>query len=150
MKNYNTAKMVFNFLFVLGWIVVLLGAVSFIASLGDDFITALSFGGSICTVGIINITIAQIGLAQIDTAENTYELTQLFKQFLTQTVVKATPSSGLDHLPEDKLVSGGAVKTYKGYRIEYGAGKSEFLVEGVKFMGIFAAEKHIDALRKSE
>jgi NADH:ubiquinone oxidoreductase subunit 4 (subunit M) len=90
MKNYDMAKTMLNLLSILGWIVVLLGAVISIILLDDGLLVALSSGGVVCAIGFVNIAVAQMGLAQIDTAENTAEMKQMFEQLLIQSGVKTT------------------------------------------------------------
>ena len=93
MKNYNVAKTMLNLISILGWIVVLLGAVVSIISLDNGLLAALSSGGIVCAIGFINVAVAQMGLAQIDTAENTAEMKHMFKQFLIQSTVKPIDQS---------------------------------------------------------
>jgi hypothetical protein len=150
MKNYNIAKNILNLLSIFGWLIVGCGVIGFLATITDGILNALLFVGVASAVGFINIAIAQMGLAQIDTAENTSELTLLFKQYLAQSVVKTAPNLGAEYQPQNKPTSGDAVKIYKGYQIIRGNEKREFFVDGVKLMGIIAAEKHIDALIKSK
>ena len=150
MKNYNIAKNILNLLSIFGWLIVGCGVIGFLVTFTDGILNALLFVGIASAVGFINIAMAQMGLAQIDTAENTSELTLLLKQYLAQSVVKTAPNLGSEYQPQNKPTSGDAVTIYRGYQIIRDNEKREFFVDGVKVTGIIEAKKHIDALIKSE
>ena len=150
MNKYDIAKNILNLLSIFGWLIVGLGPVVFLFTFNDSIQNALIFVGVAAVVGFINIAIAQMGLAQIDTAENTYELKQLFKEHLTQFAVNTARTVSSDDRSEPNEFSSETVKFYKGVEIKRGTGKREFFVGDVKVMGVIAAEKYIDNLIKSE
>ena len=150
MNKYNIAKNVLNLLSIFGWLLVGLGAIWFLFTFNDGIQIALIIFAATAVVGFMNIALAQMGLAQIDTAENTHELKQLFKEHLTQFAVKAAPTVNLDDRSRPNEISSDTVKFYKGFEIKRGPGKREFFVGEVKVMGVIAAEKHIVKLLKSE
>jgi len=82
MRNYATALGLLGLLEVFGWIVVGLGALAFAINLmnGAPIQAAIGIGlGGIIT-GLVLVAVIQIARAQIDTAENTAEATEILRR----------------------------------------------------------------------
>ncbi|WP_085307940.1 hypothetical protein [Planktotalea arctica] len=151
MQNFDIAKRMLVVLVIVGWVVVALAVLGFLSSLFGSaketaeigFAIALLASGALALFGLVIIAIAQMGLTQIATAENTGEMLRIMRK-QTQSVSTATapvmsaPSSGLKKTKE----VGSAIKTYKGYLIT--KAKNGVEVSGNEFSNVLAAEKWVN------
>ena len=75
MQSFNTAKFVLAFLMVVGWSIVTVSIVVFsfaaVGTFSNDSNMMLGISLVSAVFGLVNVAIAQMGLAQIATAENT-------------------------------------------------------------------------------
>ena len=136
MGQFSTAKRVFSFLVFFGWVVAAIGVLIFILTFKqmDHWVLAAASGGSIFISGIFTVVAAQMGLAQIATAENTAAILAA----LTRNNQQSAPV-----LTRNKKADSDLIKTYKGYEIIRSS--SGVTVSGVEFAGVLGAEKWIDS-----
>jgi hypothetical protein len=146
MGQFGTAKGVFEFFILVGWLVAALGVVLFVYVLvvsGIDKIVALSC----CLIfvsGIFTVAAGQMGLAQIATAENTAAILAALTENNPNSAPVEAPTPTVARTTHDtKRDVSNLIKTYKGYEIiRYHSGVT---VSGMKFGGVLDAEKWIDS-----
>ena len=156
MGKFEVARSVLRALAMIGWGVIALSALTLAAYLfnspdGTSFLIAVIAAGLIAVFGFIIIAVAQMGLAQIATAENTGEMLKIMKAQLgtpeTQVANTKTRPSSAPAPNSGKTAVGSVIRTYKNYEIiKIGSG---FSIEGKEFSDIFAAQKWIERNPKS-
>jgi len=154
MQKFEIAKKMLGVLIVIGWGVVALAIFALVASITTDsqqavrigFTGALLGSGALAMFGLVIIAVAQMGLAQIATAENTGEMLEIMrKQDQSGSQEKQTARPGTKPISPNIIKSndvGASIKTYKGYRIVKAQDGVE--VDGQAFENLFAAEKWIN------
>ena len=136
MGQFGTAKRVFSFFVTIGWVIAAVGALVFIfifIELGFDTF-AIASGCLTFISGVFTVAAAQMGLAQIATAENTAAILAA----LTRNDQQSAPG-----LTRNKKADSDLIKTYKGYEIIRSS--SGVTVSGEEFAGVLDAEKWIDS-----
>lgn len=146
MKSYSAANGVMSFLEIVGWVIVALAAVIVVAgasgSLGRaDPVTAILAAVPVAFGGLLLVAMAQIGKAQVDTAQNTARVAQLLQAMADGQKV------AVERGVQMPALSPGAVgsELYRGkmiYRTPEG-----YSVGTQTFESVRAAQVHIDALR---
>lgn len=154
MQKFEIAKKMLGVLIFIGWGVVALAIFALVASITTDsqqavrigFTGALLGSGALAMFGLVIIAVAQMGLAQIATAENTGEMLEIMrKQDQSGSQEKQTARPGTKPIFPDYIYNndvGAAIKTYKGYLIVKAQDGVE--VDGQAFDNLFAAEKWIN------
>lgn len=143
--NFAVAKVLFNLIAGVGWILLLGGGYLILS--GNNPGMGIVGGAGLVAMGAVTIAVATMGLAQIQTAENTAELARLISQGASpQGQVRKSPShdASSSGIMSMKLPEENVLKTYKGHRIIKTA--SGVSVDGDLFSGVLAAEKYIDSL----
>ena len=147
MGQFSTAKRVFSFLVFFGWVVAAIGVLIFILTFKQmgHWVLAAASGGSIFISGIFTVVAAQMGLAQITTAENTAAILAALTRNNQQSAPVLTGNSQqiAPVLTRNKKADSDLIKTYKGYEIIRSS--SGVTVSGVEFAGVLGAEKWIDS-----
>ncbi|MCA2012420.1 hypothetical protein LCM17_13055 [Cereibacter sphaeroides] len=142
MQRYSTARSLNQVMIALGWLTIAFSAIVLIVA----FQRAGALGALVTAVptaigGLVLVALAQMSLAQLDTAENTAETVTLLQQLVKAGKASSPAPVNTPHNPSAPRV-GDAVKTYKGRRIiRENAGVS---VDGREFGNVIAAEKWID------
>ena len=149
MGQFNTAKVVLTFVIALGWLVVALGVAAFVYLLTIGLVGALSAFGILAS-GLITVAVAQMGLAQIATAENTAAIYSLLaqnkdgindKQRISGNTLGVTYTKGLVKNAGDRI------KAFNGYEIMKAEGGVS--VDGETYLNVLAAERAINEKIKS-
>jgi hypothetical protein len=156
MGKFEIARRVLGALAVIGWGVIALSALALTVYLFDapnetSVLIVVIAAGLIAVFGFIIIAVAQMGLAQIATAENTEGMLKIMKAQLgtpeTQVANTKTRPSSAPAPNSGKTAVGSIIRTYKNYEIiKIGSG---FSIEGKEFSDIFAAQKWIERNPKS-
>jgi len=149
MQSFQTAKNLLLILIYIGWASVALCAIGAISAINQTDLPAIYIivgAASLSVVGFLIVGIAQMGLTQISTAENTGQMLDIMRRqgeiASLETPVRktsTTPKTGKTVGPKNV---GSAIKTYKGYLITKAEEGVE--VEGETFPNLFAAEKWIN------
>jgi len=151
MRQFNTAKVVLEFIIALGWLVVALGVLAFVYLLTNDGIGgALWAFGIILASGLITVAVAQMGLAQIATAENTAAIYSLLAQYKDGIVDKQRSSGntlGATYTKGLVINAGDRIKAFNGYEIMKAEGGVS--VDGETYPNVLAAERAINEKIKS-
>lgn len=150
MGQFNTAKVVLTFVIALGWLVVALGVAAFVYLLTNiGLVGALSAFGILAS-GLITVAVAQMGLAQIATAENTAAIYSLLaqnkdgindQQRISGNTLGVTYTKGLVKNAGDRI------KAFNGYEIMKAEGGVS--VDGETYPNVLAAERAINEKIKS-
>jgi hypothetical protein len=142
MQSFQTAKNLLTILMYVGWAFVALCVIAgFVAMNETNVLLALIGAGLLSVVGFLIIGIAQMGLAQIATAENTGQMLEIMRKQSSVTRQEmpvnepdTTPIPSTNVSPKDY---GAANKTYLGYLIT--KTESGVNVEGYDFASAAAA-----------
>ena len=150
MGQFNTAKVVLEFVIVLGWLVVALGVAAFVYLLANiGLIGALPAFGILAS-GLITVAVAQMGLAQIATAENTAAIYSLLAHNKDEIVDKQRSSGnalGVTYKKGLVINAGDRIKAFNGYEIMKAEGGVS--VDGETYPNVLAAERAINEKIKS-
>lgn len=145
MKNYSAASGVLSFLEVIGWLTVALAAVVAVAGIvgvggRPDPVAGILAALPVALAGVLLAAVAQMGKAQIDTAQNTGRMVELLKA-QADAATRAAPEMGA------RPVTGGAVSSefYRGKTIYRTA--DGYAVGAQIFETLDAAKDHINTLR---
>lgn len=131
-RTYGTGKTVLGFLQFIGWLMVGLGALTALLPYLDSAtrvttpMIGIIIGVVIASYGLLVVAISQIGLAQIDTAENTSRILE----HMRSSTVRSAPS-----------LKSNLIKNFKGREILSAA--DGCTVDGVNFDNVLMAEKYI-------
>ena len=146
MGQFGTAKTVLSFLALLGWVLVGVGVIAFLVVLSQfGFLQALS-AIIIVAMGMFIVATAQMGLAQIATAENTAELLKVVSGsngISKQPMANQSGGYATTQRSTAPKVAGDRVKTYKGFEIL--KAESGVSVNGNHFKNVLEAEKWISS-----
>ena len=150
MGQFNTAKVVLTFVIALGWLVVALGVAAFVYLLTNiGLVGALSAFGILAS-GLITVAVAQMGLAQIATAENTaaiYSLLAQNKDGINDTQRISGNTLGVTYTKGLVKNAGDRIKAFNGYEIMKAEGGVS--VDGETYLNVLAAERAINEKIKS-
>ena len=150
MGQFNTAKVVLTFVIALGWLVVALGVAAFVYLLTNiGLVGALSAFGILAS-GLITVAVAQMGLAQIATAENTaaiYSLLAQNKDGINDTQRISGNTLGVTYTKGLVKNAGDRIKAFNGYEIMKAEGGVS--VDGETYPNVLAAERAINEKIKS-
>jgi hypothetical protein len=144
MQSFQTAKNLLSILMYVGWAFVALSVIAgFVAMSETNVLLAFIGAGLLSVVGFLIIGIAQMGLAQIATAENTGQMLEIMRKeaqigYLKRRANKTSTTPNSSNDTSDKIE---VIRTYQGYLITTAPDGVE--VEGEPFPDIFAAEKWI-------
>jgi hypothetical protein len=97
MRNYVTARAFTNAVEILGWLGIVVGLASGAMAFGRGLVEAMMVMLPIIVPSVAMITVAQLGRAQIDTAENTGKLVALMDRLVSD--VRASPLSDRPEKP---------------------------------------------------
>lgn len=133
MRDYSTARTVLSVISFLGWLMI--GAALFVGlfALPKAGIGVIGVAIPIAAAGMIVIAVAQLGMAQIDTAINTRELCNILRNSGTAPSQTSFPQPRHD----------ATVKTYKGVAITRSS--SGYMAGGNLYPTVIAAERGIDS-----
>lgn len=143
MQSFQTAK---NFLYALmyaGWAFVALCVIAGFVAMNETNVIFELIGGGV--VGFLIIAVAQMGLAQITTAENTGQILEIMRAHSNSKLPDVRTSSVSKEINKssgllEKQV-GTIVKTFRGYEITKAS--TGCTVDGFEFPHVLAAEKWI-------
>lgn len=152
MSSFQTSKSVFQFLTIVSWGIVLLGVLAVLREMvdGRNWYSVVAVT-PIAMTGILTVVAAQMGLAQIATAENTAALVELMRRDNAQSGmaghVKGQPSAApIATAVRHSQASlgrkvGEKIKTYQGFEII--KAHDGVTVEGRPFENVLQAERWI-------
>lgn len=148
MRNYETAKTLLGFMTFLGWAAIVAAAVIFVTMVGTfPFGAILGISLIVAVQGMVVVVMAQMGHAQIETAENTRDFVTLLRE-MSRTGVVSQRSDGHNTAspmkPSPSPNDGGMlVEGYKGYTIRRNkAGRPT--VNGRVFQNVLEAKEWIN------
>jgi len=138
MTRYAAARSLLSFLSLLAWLVILAAAFAAFGALrGGGWPLALAIGVSGVAAGVLLLAVAQMALAQIDTADNSFQQVAMLER-----LVHSATASPAANGPRRDYTPGQLIKAYRGFGIiREAVGVS---VEGRPFANVLAAEKWID------
>jgi hypothetical protein len=148
MENYGVAKGFLSFLIWIGFGIVALAIVVTLYAWDQElgFFPGFLVGLGIALVGLLNVAVAQMGMAQIAAAESSAAIYWL----LAKKEGLATPAAGLSAVrPDvaavrlDVAAAGKTIKTFKGYAIVREV--EGVSVNGNKLSGVIEAERWINS-----
>ena len=135
MTRYTAARSLLSFLSLLAWLVILAAAFAAFGALsGGGWPVALGIAVSGVATGVLLLAVAQMALAQIDTADNSFQQVALLEKLANRAAAEPTAQRGSS--------PGQMIKAYRGFGIiRESVGVS---VEGRPFNNVLAAERWID------
>ncbi|MEQ9241264.1 hypothetical protein [Roseovarius indicus] len=127
-RSFGTAEKVLGFLAVIGWLAVIAAAIlSYIAYDVLGGMEAFVMGGSVALGGLVMIAVAQLGLAQIETARATAGILEHLRNSAGRGVAEGAATDAASRIRDVPLTRrkpahvGGArslVRVYKDVAIE--------------------------------
>jgi len=144
MTRYTAARSLLSFLSLLAWLVILAAGFAAVGALrGGGWPVALGIAVSGVAAGVMLLAVAQTALAQIDTADNSFQQVALLEKLASRAAsapasVAAMPAT---YAPPPSAPAN-LIKAYRGFAIiRESVGVS---VEGQPFNNVLAAERWID------
>lgn len=150
MQTFQTAKTLLTVLMYIGWAFVALCGVAGLIAIDRVGPMAIIGAGLFSIFGFLVIGVAQMGLAQIATAENTGKMLEIMRgqsplgPQATPASKTSTTANPVKAIGERRI--GELLTTYKGYEIKRAQDGVE--VDGEKFQNLLVAEKWINQKTK--